>query len=477
MAGNYRNFMKLLESWPLDKSKPGRDLSQHIRDQVKLTFSKGDITTPVDQEQCDRYYGSLKRITSNHYGQIYKRNLTSTASGLTAEQCNIALSPEMKEYLEEENKFFLKKLVNSIQNFPKINTQHVTNKRYFSQQQDIEEQDVIKKSSGHIPAMTKEVLQYLQPSPGKIYVDMTFGAGGHTTEILKSAPNVKIFTLDRDPVAYNIAQDLSKNYPGQVIPLLGRFSDLSSLLTEHKVEKNSIDGFLFDFGCSSMQFDNAERGFSLSKNGPLDMRMDGCRCPENPTAADVIERADEIDLYHILKIYGQEKKARKIAHALIEARYMYKKLETTKELAQLVESVFDNEIRKDRLGRFSHCATKTFQALRIFVNNELNEINYGMVLAQNYLKIGGCLITISFHSLEDTIVKRHMTGNITDSVANAMPLKYLNYDKSFCIDELNDIVRSPWIMMHKHILTPSFEEINKNPRVRSAKFRAITKVK
>ncbi|XP_043669990.1 ubiquinol-cytochrome-c reductase complex assembly factor 2 [Vespula pensylvanica] len=117
MAGNYRNFMKLLESWPLDKSKPGRDLSQHIRDQVKLTFSKGDITTPVDQEQCDRYYGSLKRITSNHYGQIYKRNLTSTASGLTAEQCNIALSPEMKEYLEEENKFFLKKLVNSIQNF------------------------------------------------------------------------------------------------------------------------------------------------------------------------------------------------------------------------------------------------------------------------------------------------------------------------------------------------------------------------
>lgn len=359
----------------------------------------------------------------------------------------------------------------------KINTQYVTNKRYFSQQQDIEEQDVIKKSNGHIPAMTKEVLQYLQPSPGKIYVDMTFGAGGHTTEILKSAPNVTIFTLDRDPVAYNIAQDLSKNYPGQVIPLLGRFSDLSSLLSEHKVEKNSIDGFLFDFGCSSMQFDNAERGFSLSKNGPLDMRMDGCRCPENPTAADVIERADEIDLYHILKIYGQEKKARKIAHALIEARYMYKKLETTKELAQLVESVFDNQIRKDRLGRFSHCATKTFQALRIFVNNELNEINYGMVLAQNYLKIGGCLITISFHSLEDTVVKRHMTGNITDSMANAMPLKYLNYDKSFCIDELNDIVRSPWIMMHKHVLTPSSEEINKNPRVRSAKFRAITKVK
>ncbi|XP_047350756.1 probable methyltransferase-like protein 15 homolog [Vespa velutina] len=359
----------------------------------------------------------------------------------------------------------------------KINIQYVINKRYFSQQQDIQEQDVIKNNNIHVPAMIKEVLLYLQPSPGKIYVDMTFGAGGHTTQILKSAPDIKIFTLDRDPIAYNIAQDLSKNYPGQMIPLLGKFSDLPLLLSEHKVGKNSIDGFLFDFGCSSMQFDNAERGFSLSKNGPLDMRMDGNRYPENPTAADVIERADEIDLYHILKIYGQEKKARKIARALIEARYMYKKLETTKELAQLVESVLSNEIRKDQLGRFSHCATKTFQAFRIFVNNELNEINHGIVLAQNYLKIGGCLITISFHSLEDIVVKRHMTGNITDFVANVTPLKYLNHNKSFRIDELNDIVMSPWKMMHKHVLTPSSEEVNKNPRVRSAKFRAITKVK
>ncbi|XP_035726172.1 ubiquinol-cytochrome-c reductase complex assembly factor 2-like [Vespa mandarinia] len=119
MAGNYKNFMKLLESWPLDKSKPGRDLSQHIRDQVKLIFSKGDITTPIDKEQCNRYYASLKRISSNHYGQMYKRSLKSTASGLTVEQCNIALSPEMKKYLEEENKFFLKRLINKIQNIRK----------------------------------------------------------------------------------------------------------------------------------------------------------------------------------------------------------------------------------------------------------------------------------------------------------------------------------------------------------------------
>ncbi|KAI4504098.1 hypothetical protein M0802_000569 [Mischocyttarus mexicanus] len=465
MAGNYRNFMKLLKSWPLDKTKLDRDLGQHIRDQVKLTFSKGDITTPVDQEQCNRYYASLKRIISNHYGQIYTRSYTSTASGLTAEQCNIALSPEMKEFLEEKKKFFAK-----------INKQYLIGKRYFSQQQDIQKQDIINNSNEHIPVMAKEVIQYLQPSPGKVYVDMTFGAGGHCKQILKSAPDVTIFTLDRDPVAHNIAQELSKNYPGQVIPLLGRFSDLSSLLSEHKVEKKSIDGFLFDFGCSSMQFDNAKRGFSLSKDGPLDMRMDGYRCPENPTAADVIEKADEIDLYRILKIYGQEKKAKKIARALIEARYMFRKLETTKELAELVESTLGEEIRKDQLGRFSHCATKTFQAFRIFVNNELNEINYGMVLANNYLKVGGCLITISFHSLEDIIIKRHMTGNIADNVANTIPLKYLNRSKSFSINELQNIITSPWKMMHKHVLKPSFEEVDENPRARSAKFRAITKV-
>ncbi|XP_014614292.1 PREDICTED: probable methyltransferase-like protein 15 homolog [Polistes canadensis] len=358
----------------------------------------------------------------------------------------------------------------------KINKQYVISKRYFSQQKDIQKQNVIKSSNEHIPVMAKEVIQYLQPSPGKIYVDMTFGAGGHCKQILKSEPDVTIFTLDRDPVAYNIAQELSKNYPGQVIPLLGRFSDLPSLLNKHKVEKKSIDGFLFDFGCSSMQFDDAERGFSLSKDGPLDMRMDGYRCPENPTAADVIEKADEIDLYQILKIYGQEKKARKIARALIEARYMFRKLETTKELAQLVESALDDEVRRDQLGRFSHCATKTFQAFRIFVNNELNEINYGMVLASNYLKVGGCLITISFHSLEDTIVKRHMTGNIADSVANTIPLKYLNRSKTFSVNELQNLVTSPWIMKHKHVLTPLCEEVDENPRARSAKFRAITKV-
>ncbi|XP_036145149.1 probable methyltransferase-like protein 15 homolog [Monomorium pharaonis] len=329
----------------------------------------------------------------------------------------------------------------------------------------------------HVPVMAQEVLEYMAPSPGKVYIDMTFGAGGHAIRLLEHSPDIKIFALDRDPLAYEHAKDLSQKYPGQVIPLLGKFSELPQLLEQYNVQENSIDGILFDFGCSSMQFDIANRGFSLSKDGPLDMRMDGLRCSEQITAADVLERATEEDLVRIIKIYGEEKRAKKIARAIIEARYMFRKLETTKELAQLIESTLGGEIRKDSLGRFSHSATKTFQALRIFVNNELNEINYGILLAQVYLKLSGRLITISFHSLEDTIVKRHISGNIKDNVANTVALKYAHYGKVFDKDDIEKLTTTPWKMMHKHVLIPTAEEIETNPRSRSAKLRAIMKVK
>jgi len=327
----------------------------------------------------------------------------------------------------------------------------------------------------HTPVMAQEVLTYMTPSSGKTYVDMTFGAGGHSKRLLQHSPDIKIFALDRDPLAYEYAQQLSQKYPGKIIPLLGRFSELPQLLEQHNVERNSIDGFLFDFGISSMQFDTANRGFALSKDGPLDMRMDGFRCPEQPTAADVLERAKEEELARIIKTYGQEKRAKKIARAIIDARYMFRELKTTKELAQLVESI-DSKIRKDSLGRFSHSATKTFQALRIFVNNELNEINYAILLAEIYLKTSGRLITICFHSLEDIIVKRHISGNIKDNMANTLALKYANHDKVFDKGEYERLTKIPWKMMHKHVLTPTDEEIQRNPRSRSAKFRAITKI-
>lgn len=330
----------------------------------------------------------------------------------------------------------------------------------------------------HIPVMFKEAIQYLRPKPGDVIIDMTFGAGGHSKKILESVPGVKIFALDRDLVAMKYAKDLAEKYPGQVIPLVGRFSELPQLLKSHKIKENSVDGIIFDYGCSSMQFDSPERGFMISKNGPLDMRMDGFRCPDEPTAADVIARADERDLYHIIKYYGEDKRARKIARAIVEARYSFRNLRTTQELAKFIESLFPNEMHVDRLGRFQHTATKTFQALRIFVNNELNEINYGIVIAAKLLKIHGRLITISFHSLEDTIVKRHLSGNVTDCVANQLPLRYANYGKIWaCKEDILELTSSPWVMLHKHILTPTDEEINTNPRSRSAKFRAIAKIK
>lgn len=351
-----------------------------------------------------------------------------------------------------------------------VNLSCLTDRRQYSSQSAPDK-------SSHMPVMAQEVLTYMEPSPGKIYVDMTFGAGGHAAKLLEHSSDIRIFALDRDPIAHVYAQKLSQKYPGQIIPLLGRFSELPQLLKQHKIGRNSIDGFLFDFGCSSMQFDIGSRGFSLSKDGPLDMRMDGLRCPEQPTAMDVLDRAREEDLARIIKVYGEEKRAKKIARAITEARYLFKKLETTKELADLVESALEGEIRRDSLGRFSHSATKTFQALRIFVNNELNEINYGILLARIYLKLSGRLITISFHSLEDTIVKRHISGNITDNMANTVSLKYASRDKAFSESDLERLTKTPWKMMHKHILTPTAEEIEANPRARSAKFRAILKMK
>ncbi|XP_072745676.1 probable methyltransferase-like protein 15 homolog [Anoplolepis gracilipes] len=330
-------------------------------------------------------------------------------------------------------------------------------------------------SDKYLPVMAQEVLTYMDLSPGRTYVDMTFGAGGHTTKFLEHLPDIKIFALDRDPVAYKYAQQLSQKYPGKIIPLLGKFSELPQLLKPYNIEKNSIDGFLFDFGCSSMQIEDANRGFSLMKNGPLDMRMN--ECLKQPTAADVLDRATEEDLVHIIKIYGQEKRAKKIARAIIEARYMFRKLETTQELVQLIHSVLNDEIRKDNLSRYPHSAIKTFQALRIFVNNELNEINYGILLANIYLKLSGRLITISFNSLEDTIVKRHLSGNITDNVANKVALKYANYGKVFNRSEFETLTEIPWKMLHKNVLTATKEEIEINPQSRSAKLRAIMKVK
>ncbi|KAF2899775.1 hypothetical protein ILUMI_06412 [Ignelater luminosus] len=329
----------------------------------------------------------------------------------------------------------------------------------------------------HTPVMVQEVLNYLKPQPDRVILDMTFGAGGHSRRILESAPNIKLLALDRDPVAFDYMTKLNEDYPNQVIPLQGRFSELPDLLKTHNIHQSSIDGVLFDFGCSSMQFDTAERGFSVSKDGPLDMRMDGNRFPDNPTAADILASATEEDIYKIIKIYGEEKQARKIARAIVEARYLFKRLATTEELADLVDSVCEEEYRLDKLQRRAHNATKTFQALRIFVNNELNEINYGLILARKYLKLGGRLVAITFHSLEDTIVKRHLLGNLVQNMANALPLKYSSHALDINKGFIDGAMESNWKSLHKHVIIPRLEEVEDNPRSRSAKLRAAVRVK
>ncbi len=255
----------------------------------------------------------------------------------------------------------------------------------------------------HTPVMSHEVLAMFEPKNNQKFLDLTFGAGGHARRLLNAADNVTIYALDRDPTAYNLAIQLAKETSnGRIIPLLGKFSDLPSILPEAEQKSNFFDGILIDCGCSSMQFDTKERGFSLSKDGPLDMRMDQNRSNNHqPSAADILAHIDEESLARILKVYGEEKQAKKIARAIIEARYLFTSLKTTNELAQLVESACGFSTRTDKLQRPIHVATKTFQALRILVNDELNELDFAVRFANRALKLGGKLVTIAFHSLED----------------------------------------------------------------------------
>lgn len=329
----------------------------------------------------------------------------------------------------------------------------------------------------HIPVMAREVIMSLKPESGKTYIDMTFGAGGHTKKILESAPNIKIIALDRDPDAMKYMEQISELYPNQVTPLCGRFSELPALLQSQNIAEESIDGILFDFGCSSMQFDQSERGFSISANGPLDMRMDKNRFPDEPTAADVLATIDEIDLAKIIKIYGGEKLAKKIARTVIDVRYALNPVQTTQDLANIVGSCFDENYHLDPLKRPTHNATKTFQAIRIFVNNELNEINYGLHCAEKYLKFDGRLVTITFHSLEDTIVKRHIQGQVIQGVTNALSLKYVSQLEVCQQDIIENFMKSTWTSLYKHVIIPSPKEVDLNPRSRSAKLRAAIKTR
>lgn len=292
----------------------------------------------------------------------------------------------------------------------------------------------------HIPVMLKEVLQYLNPQKGEIYVDATFGNGGYSAAILDKAP-CKVIALDRDPNVIIRANELKNMYGERFEFRAGKFGDFADLISE------KINGAVFDIGVSSMQLDDANRGFSFSKEADLDMRM-SC---EGMSAKDIVNSLAEKELADMIFNYGEEHKSRQIAQKIVEYRRK-KKIETTTELAEIIYTVIHR-----KAGEIDP-ATRTFQALRIAVNDELGELERGLKGAANRLLKGGRLVVVDFHSLEDRIVKNFMKENGGKKVRISKYAPELAEDNSLFCEVSKAIV-------------PIADECCNNPRARSAKLR------
>lgn len=301
----------------------------------------------------------------------------------------------------------------------------------------------------HVPVMLNEVLEHLKPTDKQIYVDGTFGAGGYTQAFLDSA-DCTVVAIDRDPAAVNRAQTLKAKYGDRLVFIQGCFGDVEDLLASAGFEK--IDGFVLDIGVSSMQIDEPERGFSFRFDGPLDMRMDTSK---GETAADIVNTYDQKDLADIIFNFGEERHSRRVARKIVEQR-KEKEFTTTAELAAAVRSVVPRG--NDDIDP----ATRTFQALRIAVNDELGELDRALDSAERILKPGGRMIVVSFHSLEDARVKLHFrkqSGNEPRMSRYAPP-------------DLSQKTKAPFELVSKKSIKPSEEEQRSNPRARSARLRA-----
>ncbi|GEP59273.1 ribosomal RNA small subunit methyltransferase H [Reyranella soli] len=307
-------------------------------------------------------------------------------------------------------------------------------------------------SERHIPVLLNEVVDALQPRDGGRYVDGTFGAGGYTAAMLDRA-DCQVIAIDRDPDAIGAGRALAERYAPRLRLIEGRFGDMADLLSAEGVE--DVDGVALDLGVSSMQFDQAERGFSFRAFGPLDMRME----KNGSSAADLVNEADEAELADIIFRYGEERRSRRVARAIVEARKL-KRIETTGELAEIVRRAVGPQGRDE-----SDPATRTFQALRIAVNDELGELERGLAAAEQVLAPGGRLAVVSFHSLEDRAVKefvRSRAGRTPGPSRHAPP----RADAKPA--ELRDLTRKP--------VLPSDAEIAANPRARSARLRVAEKI-
>ena len=293
----------------------------------------------------------------------------------------------------------------------------------------------------HVPVLGRQAVERLAVKSGGLYIDGTFGAGGYTRAILQT-PGARVIGIDRDQSAVAHGAALVAEAQGRLELFQDRFSDLAAIV------HTTIDGIVLDLGVSSMQLDEPARGFSFRFDGPLDMRMGR----DGPSAADVIARGSERDLAYIIATLGEEHRARAVARAIVKAR-SERAIETTGALAEIITRVVhmrDNQI---------HPATRTFQALRIFVNDELAELAHGLAAAERVLKPSGRLVVVSFHSLEDRIVKTFLTERSRAPAASRHQPEIVAAPPSFRV-----LTRKPEIA--------DTAEIAANPRARSAKLRA-----
>ena len=299
----------------------------------------------------------------------------------------------------------------------------------------------------HVPVLLGEVCEALNAARGGVFVDGTFGAGGYSRAILTASRKNRVIAVDRDPDAVAAGASLVAKARGRLSLTRGRFSQLEEIVANAGLD--AVDGVALDIGVSSMQLDRAERGFSFRHDGPLDMRMER----QGPTAADLVNEASEGQLADIFFHYGEERRARAVARAIIEKRRRGR-IETTGQLVGLVSGL----IRAEPGG--IHPATRVFQALRIAVNDELGELARALYATERVLKSGGRLVVVTFHSLEDRIVKQFVASR---SGRSAAPSRHL---------PAADGPEPTFVATTKGPVTPSEGEVALNPRARSAKMRA-----
>ena len=304
----------------------------------------------------------------------------------------------------------------------------------------------------HCTVMPHEVIDYLQVKHGGTYIDATLGGGGHTEQILQQLEGSgTVYGIDRDNDALQAAGKRLVTFGSAFVGIKGCFDEMKELLIQHNVSE--VDGVVMDLGVSSYQLDTPERGFSFRADGPLDMRMDAT---QRTTAADIVRDATEAELHRIISVFGEERWAKRIAGHIVSARQL-EPIETTTQLALIIRAAIPKRFHEDRIDP----ATRTFQALRIAVNQELEQVERGVRSAIDILAPGGRIVVISFHSLEDRLVKTIFRESATGCICPPkLPICQCG-------------VTPRGKVLTARPITASAEEIDQNPRARSAKLRAF----